>query len=182
MNFNIDLTEKELEDFLMENISKYHDNIKVIKRQFRTEAGVIDILAKDISHYKRYIVIELKIGSLDSDAVCQVLRYTQYLNSEKSKNGERMFYPLLIGSSLSDDVSKLLVHYDGDQYTNAYCHYDLFNFGVNGLKLRYYNVKNKAFFDEHYKYHFSHYSALDEELEYARYKLYLTEKDGGKND
>lgn len=183
MNFNIDIVEKDLEDFLCENISKHYKNIKIIKRQFRTKAGVIDLLAKDIDSLNEYIVIELKIGDLTSDSVCQVLRYTQYLNSEMSKGGKRTFHPLLIGSNLSDELSKLLSHYEGFFLKPFYCHYDLFNIGMKGLELGYYNRKNGEFLKNTYQYQYSAIEDLENKLEGKDIEIHNLKKElGGKDE
>lgn len=153
MNFNINVSEKDLEDFLVSNIQKYHPDLKIIKRQFRTACGIIDLLAKDTSlSYGNnvYVVIELKIGELDASAVCQVLRYTQYLNSEMSKNGKRFFYPLLIGSSVSEEISKLVCFYNDEYNDTFYCMYDLFSFDLKGINFGYYNINNNKFFRENF--------------------------------
>lgn len=166
MNFNINVSEKDLEDFLVSNIQKYHPDLKIIKRQFRTACGIIDLLAKDISlSYgdNVYVVIELKIGELDASAVCQVLRYTQYLNSEMSKNGTRFFYPLLIGSSVSEEISKLVCFYNDEYNDTFYCMYDLFSFDLKGINFGYYNINNMKFFRDNYTEQNSRFQNLIEE-------------------
>lgn len=172
MIFNINIVEKDIEDFLYKYINCFYPNIKVLKRQFRTPVGVIDILAKDLEVKDSYIVIELKIGELDSDAFCQVLRYTQYMNSEMSKN-KRVFYPLLIGNSLSDSLKKLVAHYEGCFDDTFYCQYDLFNFTFDGLQLRFYNRENKNNIDSIYKKQESLIQRLNEKIEDLDIKLYM---------
>lgn len=184
MKFDINISERELEDYLVNNISKYYPNIKIIKRQYNIACGIIDLLAKECAD--RYLVIELKIGELNSSAVCQVLRYTQYLNSEKSKNGKRRFFPLLIGSSLNEEIIKLVKHYDDYVEDVFYCYYDLFSFGIKGINLGYFNINNEDFMESAYKKKYTYYTGLEGdiikyEIDICKYENELKEKEY-KND
>lgn len=190
MNFNINVSEKDLEDFLVSNIQKYHPDLKIIKRQFRTSCGIIDLLAKDTSYRygdNVYVVIELKIGELDASAVCQVLRYTQYLNSEMSKKGKRFFYPLLIGSSISEEISKLVCFFNDEYNDTFYCMYDLFSFDLKGINFGYYNINNLKFFKENFIEQNSRYENLEEEsvekdFEINNLKTKIEDLEKRKND
>lgn len=179
MNFNVNVTEKDLEDFLVLNIQKYHPYLRIIKRQFRTSCGIIDLLARDTSHCcgdNVYAVIELKIGELDASAVCQVLRYTQYLNSEMSKNGKRYFYPLLIGSSISEEISKLVCFYNDEYKDTFYCMYDLFSFGIKGINFGYYNINNNKFFRDNYITQNSRYENILEERDVKDIEIFTLQR------
>jgi hypothetical protein len=173
MNFNINVSEKDLEDFLVSNIQKYHPDLKIIKRQFITSCGIIDLLAKDTSYGDNvYAVIELKIGELDASAVCQVLRYTQYLNSEMSKKGKRFFYPLLIGSSISEEISKLVCFFNDEYNDTFYCMYDLFSFDLKGINFGYYNINNLKFFRENFIEQNSRCENFGEEIVEKDFEIY----------
>ena len=168
MNFNVKFTEEELETRLIKVLLQTYD-VKILARQFKIVGGIIDILAKSTNHNNVYFVIEIQKGDITPDAVCQVLRYTQFLNNEMSKNGKRKFYPLLIGSSISYEQSnghlfKLLTHFSNDINDNFYCMYDLFKIGVYGVKLGFYDYCNQKFLDYAYNKQFDYKNAEIEKL------------------
>lgn len=90
--------EKQLEEFIIENWNEsefgktldliYEDGL-LKSQQYKTDIGIIDILAKDKTTGS-YVVIELKRNQTSDDTVGQVLRYmgwvTENLN-EKSVRG-----------------------------------------------------------------------------------------------
>ena len=90
--------EKQLEEFIIENWNEsefgktldliYEDGL-LKSQQYKTDIGIIDILAKD-KVTGSYVVIELKRNQTSDDTVGQVLRYmgwvTENLN-EKSVRG-----------------------------------------------------------------------------------------------
>jgi len=90
--------EKQLEEFIIENWNEsefgktldliYEDGV-LKSQQYKTDIGIIDILAKDKSTGS-YVVIELKRNQTSDDTVGQILRYmgwvTENLN-EKSVRG-----------------------------------------------------------------------------------------------
>lgn len=174
MKFNLEISEEDLESALIKKLPEYY-SLKIIKRQFKIPGGIIDILAKHTEYENVYFVIEIKVGDLTSDSVCQVLRYTQYLNSEKSKCGKRRFYPLLIGSGIDTQNSnghliKLLKHFDGFLNDSFYVQYDLFNIGLDGVKLEYYSIENKKLIDDYYDTKFSIIEKLEDDLHYELLK------------
>lgn len=79
-NFNTDnlgsITEKDLEDYLIENLEKIEDGLKYITRQFELNEGRIDILALDKN--EKYVIIELKIA-LDKSLIWQCMYYPDEL-------------------------------------------------------------------------------------------------------
>lgn len=148
-------SEEDLQNYLCNNIQKHYPEFKFLKKEFNIPGGRIDILCKHKELEKTYIVIELKIGDITCEDVCQVLRYTQYLNSEMSKNSKRTFYPLLIGKSLSGSshLTKLVNFYYGCFKNCFYCNYNLFSFDIEsmGFDFTYYSKQNKEYIDENFR-------------------------------
>jgi restriction system protein len=90
--------EKQLEEFIIENWNEsefgksldliYEDGL-LKSQQYRTDIGIIDILAKD-KVTGSYVVIELKRNQTSDDTVGQVLRYMGWVTEnlkEKSVRG-----------------------------------------------------------------------------------------------
>ncbi len=140
------ISESDLEDSISKNCEKLL-GLKFIARQIKTPAGIIDILAYDKSS-KAYCVIELKNCCLDQKALPQVLRYSNYLNSEKSKGGKRMFISLLIGDDLGDNLIKSVFHFDGVLSESSYgkVYYTLYDLDVlNGINFSYFDKRQKEY-------------------------------------
>ena len=89
--------ESQLEDFIIKNwenteLGKKYDliyeNGDLISKQFKTEIGIIDILAKDKLN-KNYVVIELKRNQTSDDTFGQLTRYMgwvkRHLKDDKVK-------------------------------------------------------------------------------------------------
>jgi hypothetical protein len=87
--------EKQLEEFIIENWNEsefgkslellYEDGL-MKSQQYRTDIGIIDILAKDKATGS-YVVIELKRNQSSDDTVGQVLRYMGWVTENlKEKN------------------------------------------------------------------------------------------------
>lgn len=83
--------EKQLEDFLIQNwdnteLGKMYDLIiddgDLISQQFRTDIGLIDILAKD-KKTNDFVVIELKKNQTSDDTVGQIARYMGWIKENK---------------------------------------------------------------------------------------------------
>ena len=117
---NINLSEKELEDFLCSNnnLEKYL-GLKFIARQVSIPpVGIIDILAYH-KESKCWVIIELKKDSLDALAFCQLSSYLNYYRKTKSfidyKNFQRKreFCGLLIGQNLDSNLVKCVNYYAG---------------------------------------------------------------------
>ena len=90
--------EKQLEEFIIENWNEsefgktldliYEDGL-LKSQQYKTDIGIIDILAKDKATGS-YVVIELKRNQTSDDTVGQVLRYMGWVTEnlkEKSVRG-----------------------------------------------------------------------------------------------
>ncbi len=166
-NFNFQFTEEQLEDYLYENIEKHYD-MKVIKRQFKIPKGRIDIIAKSNKEKDLYYVIEIKTGDIDANSVCQVLRYSNYLNSELSKNGKRVFVPLLIGRNLSNEnnhIIYLLNHFD-EASSSCFVeqnkiYYALYGIDFSGIRLSYFNTENEEYMSSNFQECYSRIEDLD---------------------
>lgn len=84
--------EKQLEDFLIENwdktqLGKKYDLITnddgLASQQYRTDIGIIDILAKDKKD-GRFVVIELKRNQTSDDTIGQIARYMGWVEEHLS--------------------------------------------------------------------------------------------------
>ena len=84
--------EKQLEDFIISNwdeteLGKKYDLIyeegECISQQYRTDIGIIDILAKDKEN-KNHVVIELKKNQTSDDTVGQAMRYMGWIEEKKN--------------------------------------------------------------------------------------------------
>ena len=84
--------ESQLEDFIVENWDKtefgnkydlIEEDGELISQQFRTDIGIIDILAKD-KKTGQYVVIELKKSQTSDDTVGQLTRYMGWLEEHKT--------------------------------------------------------------------------------------------------
>ena len=87
--------ESQLEDFLIENWEKtelgkkyelIEENNETVSQQYRTDIGIIDILAKE-KETGTYVVIELKKNQTSDDTVGQITRYMGWLEEHKT-NGK----------------------------------------------------------------------------------------------
>ena len=87
--------EKQLEEFIIENWNEsefgktldliYEDGV-LKSQQYKTDIGIIDILAKDKSTGS-YVVVELKRNQTSDDTVGQILRYMGWVTENfKEKN------------------------------------------------------------------------------------------------
>lgn len=83
--------EKQLEDFIVENWSntefgkKYdliYEDGTLVSQQYKTDIGIIDILAKD-KNTGSYVVIELKKNQTSDDTVGQIARYMGWIKATK---------------------------------------------------------------------------------------------------
>lgn len=139
MAIQLQYLEKDIEDLLEEDCEHYL-GLKFICRQFRTPVGIIDVIAKH-PEMGTYYVIEIKQGRLTPAAYVQVIRYAKWLNSEESKNGKRLFIPLVVGRSLDDELKTICELFDKNN------HHSVEN--VNEVSYRLFNLdpKNGVFFN-----------------------------------
>jgi len=94
--------EKMLEDFLELNLEQLEKGLKLIKRQFPTLVGPIDILALDAQ--KHYLVIELKKGKTSDKVLGQLYRYMGYIEEEMSQG------KYVRGTVVSQEIDRKLIY------------------------------------------------------------------------
>jgi len=111
MAIQLTYQEKDVEDLLEKHCPKYI-GCRFSKRQVRTPVGVIDVVAQSLANREIYYVIEIKNAPLDAAAYVQVLRYSHWLNSERARGGRRVFIPVLIGSTLREELAALCEYFD----------------------------------------------------------------------
>lgn len=170
-------SEKDIEDILFQHSEKFLD-IRAIKRQYPTKVGVVDLIAQSTSDKDVFFVIEIKKDFLDCYAYCQVLRYSNWLNSEKSKNGKRKFFPVLIGKDLSADLYHLCDYFEEDHSLSLIYKptYRLFHFDpLQGVSFTYVNTEQNKIVTKIHE--FCHISDLEMKNESLYFELYLSKKD-----
>lgn len=174
MVIQLSYLEKDVEDIIQSHTSKFL-GLNFIARQFNTPVGVIDVIAKSHRCPRLYWVIEIKRDKLDASAYCQALRYSNWLNSEMSKDGSRFFRPLIIGSSLSDDLASLCKYFDGEDqdwwdYGNQKTvMYRLFNFDpISGVSFNWSSPTQRDY-EEIFVEGYNHTNAAIERLEMEVY-------------
>jgi hypothetical protein len=124
-NIQLVYNEKAVED-LIEADCEHFLGLKFITRQFRTPVGIVDVIAKHPENSNVYYVIEVKRERLDAAAYVQVLRYAKWLNSEYSQYWKRLFIPILIGESLSSELTTLCEYFDKDDHDSILEHASVF--------------------------------------------------------
>ena len=65
--------ERDIEDHLVNNLDAIEKGLTLAGRQFNTDVGRIDILAKDTAGTR--VVIEIKVGEAKDSAIGQIARY-----------------------------------------------------------------------------------------------------------
>lgn len=178
MVIKLEYLEKDIED-LLEIDCEHYLGLKFIARQLRTPVGIIDVIARCPNRNRKlYYVIEIKNGPINSAAYVQAVRYANWLNSELSKDGKRLFVPLLIGSTLSEEISTICEYFSHDHnwyeiYRKVF--YRVFNFSAKeGVTFTWINnVSSK--YHATLKNDFNHINQLWErvdDLEAANYRLH----------
>jgi hypothetical protein len=74
---DVEASEKEIEDSIINNPEIIEKGLKLIKRQNTTDVGIIDILCLDKND--NYVVIELKKGKASDKVVGQIQRYMAWV-------------------------------------------------------------------------------------------------------
>ena len=77
-------TEGLLEDILTANPEMLEGGLQLVGRQISTAGGPLDLLGVDI--YGKLVVFELKRGTLNRDAVAQVIDYASDLNAKDANS------------------------------------------------------------------------------------------------
>lgn len=164
----IEATEKDIEDCIAYDCNGFL-GLDFIARQINTPAGIIDVLAKSREQENVYFVIEIKKDCLNAKSLCQVLRYTAYMNNQKSKDGKRLFIPLLIGQNLTDELIKCVHFYDGCvDPMNIY--YRIFSAcPYKGLSFLYYNNIQREY-EREYLSEGTYFDQINEKIEQIEYE------------
>ena len=76
--------EKDLENYIATNPQIIEPGLTLVKQQYCTSVGVIDILFKD--RQGKYLVVETKKGTESDKVIGQISRYIGYLESEENKS------------------------------------------------------------------------------------------------
>jgi len=82
-SFSIRL-ERDLRDYLAYNPSVLEDGLQLIRKEYPTDAGDIDILFKDSKG--KYVIVETKKGREGDKVVGQILRYIGWVKKNLSPN------------------------------------------------------------------------------------------------
>lgn len=90
--------EKMLEDFLEFNLEKLEKGLTLVRRQYPTLVGPIDILAKDKDG--NYVVVELKKGRSSDRVFGQITRYIGWIKENLSPNVKG----IIVGSPIEDKL------------------------------------------------------------------------------
>jgi len=81
------LAERNLEDFVLQQLEAIEPGLRLIKRQLGTPAGRLDILCQD--RLGRYVVVELKRDRGTDQVVGQILRYIGWVQENYSTDAVR---------------------------------------------------------------------------------------------
>ena len=101
------ITEKQLEDYIVNNIETIEDGMKVIGRQVEIDGGIIDILARDKKG--NLCILEIKINE-DKSIVWQALYYPGEIKAKHNTDYVRM---LTVAPKYSNHIMKSLSNIDG---------------------------------------------------------------------
>ncbi|MBM4038591.1 MAG: DUF91 domain-containing protein [Planctomycetes bacterium] len=82
----LQVLERTMEDFLEFNLDLLENGLKLVRRQYPTPTGPLDLLAQDSR--RRWVVIELKRGRASDRTVGQLLRYMAFIVQERAR-GEK---------------------------------------------------------------------------------------------
>lgn len=88
------IQEKQLEDYLESRLSQIDKDLVLVKRQYATEIGRIDLLAKSKSTGE-LVVIELKRGRASDKVMGQCLRYMGWVHLHLAKG--RLVKGIIVG-------------------------------------------------------------------------------------
>lgn len=98
---NEKLIEKDLEKYICKN--GLIDNIKILKRQYKTKNGIIDLLGIDENNV--HVLIELKVTSKPRDLIWQIQLYENDLKDEL-KNIH--FRTMVVSPKLDNSIKNML--------------------------------------------------------------------------
>lgn len=93
----VGLLEGNLEMFIIDQIENIEEGLKVIKRQYHTGVGRIDILCLDQN--RNFVVIELKKGQTDDSVIGQISRYIGWIKEHEAKEGQKVRGIIIVGKT-----------------------------------------------------------------------------------
>jgi hypothetical protein len=99
------LSERLFEDILVKYTKLIENNLTFIGRQVNYFGKRIDILLED--RFKEKLIVELKIGNLQSNALSQVMEYEGYILSEKDPSARVM----IIANRIPLNLKKAMDHH-----------------------------------------------------------------------
>ena len=109
--------EKELEDWIADDVSLIGEGLTLVGRQVTIYDGRLDLLA--IDDQDRWVVIEIKPGMLSREALTQALNYASSLASLDGEELKRLLEPDLGNfgdpSQLSERLNQQLAAEEGDR-------------------------------------------------------------------
>lgn len=91
----VQIMERVLEDILEQNLDELEPGLRLVRRQFPTAVGPIDLLAQDRND--AYVVIELKRGRTSDRVVGQVLRYLGWVTDRLAQGNEAKARAIVVG-------------------------------------------------------------------------------------
>ena len=97
------ILEKHLEDYIYKNGLL---NIKMLKRQYKTKSGIIDMLGVDEDN--NTVILELKVVSKPRDLLWQI---NLYRNDFLQTHSEDQLRVIVVAPKLHDSIKTLLPHY-----------------------------------------------------------------------
>jgi len=74
--------EKDLQEFISRNLNSLEDGLTLLQKEYPTDVGRLDILAKDKDGI--LVVIELKVGIAKKEVLGQILSYMASIKQKKS--------------------------------------------------------------------------------------------------
>lgn len=167
-------TEKNIEDYLINNIEEHFPELKFIAQQFNVDSNYIDLILKDKVYKNDYYIVELKRGTINSDAIVQVLTYKRLMEINYSKEGKRRFIPVVIGEGLADNphLYKLLQYFEPDgQLGYEKIFYRCHSLTLDGLVFNFAN-SNEIDFRENNEPYLTKIDAELEEKDYLELSLW----------
>lgn len=93
----VGLLEGNLEMFITDQIENIEEGLEVIKKQYHTGVGRIDILCLDKN--RNFVVIELKKGQTDDSVIGQISRYIGWIKEHEAKEGQKVRGIIIVGKT-----------------------------------------------------------------------------------
>lgn len=141
----MEYSEKDMEQAIVDNLLLEEAlNIQVLENQYQTDLGIIDILAYRPEKHS-LVVIELKKGAVDENAVGQIMRYMAAISelivelktrpdvSEVIQNLRVMPEGILIGASATPGVKAIVRNFSNIYFivANAYLYVQFKKAGID---------------------------------------------------